>query len=82
MKDILSLLPEEIAGEFQTIGIPAFRAKQVSQWLARGVSSFDEMQNLPLDLRSRLGGMYEIYRPIILRKQVSGKDGTEMPLKL
>ena len=76
MKDILSLLPEEIAGEFQTIGIPAFRAKQVSQWLARGVSSFDEMQNLPLDLRSRLGGMYEIYRPIILRKQVSGKDGT------
>ena len=76
MKDILALLPEEIAGEFQTIGIPAFRAKQVSQWLARGVSSFDEMQNLPLDLRSRLGGMYEIYRPIILRKQVSGKDGT------
>ena len=76
MKDILSMLPEEIAQEFKTMGLPAFRAKQVSQWLARGAASFDEMQNLPLDLRSRLCELYGIYRPAVLRKQVSAKDGT------
>ena len=76
MKDILSMLPEEIAQEFKTMGLPAFRAKQVSQWLARGVASFGEMQNLPLDLRSRLSEQYSIYRPAVLRKQISAKDGT------
>ena len=76
MKDILSMLPEEIAQEFKTMGLPAFRAKQVSQWLARGAASFDEMQNLPLDLRSRLSEQYSIYRPAVLRKQISAKDGT------
>ena len=76
MKDILSMMPEEIAQELKTMGLPAFRAKQVSQWLARGVASFDEMQNLPLDLRSRLCERYSIYRPAVLRKQVSAKDGT------
>ena len=76
MKDILSMLPEEIAQEFKTMGLPAFRAKQVSQWLARGAASFGEMQNLPLDLRSRLSEQYSIYRPAVLRKQISAKDGT------
>ena len=76
MKDILSMLPEEIAQEFKTMGLPAFRAKQVSQWLAKGAASFNEMQNLPLDLRSRLSELYSIYRPAVLRKQVSAKDGT------
>ena len=76
MKDILSMLPDEIAQEFKTMGLPAFRAKQVSQWLARGVASFGEMQNLPLDLRSRLSEQYSIYRPTVLRKQISAKDGT------
>ena len=76
MKDILSMMPEEIAQEFKTMGLPAFRAKQVSQWLARGAASFDEMQNLPLELRSRLREQYSIYRPAVLRKQISAKDGT------
>ena len=69
-------MPEEIAQEFKTMGLPAFRAKQVSQWLARGAASFDEMQNLPLELRSRLSEQYSIYRPAVLRKQISAKDGT------
>ncbi len=76
MKDILSLLPEEISEEFKTLGLPGYRAKQVSQWLAKGASSFEEMKNLPVDLRSRLAEIYSIYRPTVLRKQISEKDGT------
>ena len=71
MKDILSMLPEEILADFREKGFPAFRAKQVSQWLAKGVSSFDEMKNLPLDLRTRLTEEYSLYRPEVLRKHLT-----------
>lgn len=70
------MLPEEIAAEFKEKGLPAFRAKQVSQWLARGAASFDEMENLSKDLRASLAEEYSIYHPQILRKQTSALDGT------
>ena len=76
MKDILSMLPEEIAEDFQQKGLPSFRAKQVSGWLSKGVSSFQEMANLPKALRDELQNEYELYRPSILRRQVSAEDGT------
>ena len=41
---------------FAQMGQPAFRAKQVYGWLHRGVTSYDEMTNLPKDLRQRLAG--------------------------
>ena len=34
---------EEMSAYFKEMGQPAFRAKQVFQWLHRGVTSFDEM---------------------------------------
>ena len=76
MKDILSMLPEEIAEDFARMGLPRFRAKQVSQWLARGAASFDEMANLPKDLRLRLSEEYSLARLTLLRKQTSAEDGT------
>ncbi len=76
MKDILSMLPEEIAEDFSALGLPRFRAKQVTQWLAKGVGSFEEMQNLPKDLRIRLAGEYSLSRLTLLRKQTSSEDGT------
>ena len=74
--DILSLLPEEIVEDFKVQGLPAFRAKQVSEWLAKGASSFEEMSNLSKELRKSLADKYAIYRPSVLKKQVSGEDGT------
>ncbi len=44
----LKLLDETLASE------PAYRAKQVWEWTARGASSFEEMTNLPAALRGRL----------------------------
>ena len=76
MKDILSMLPEEIAEDFQNKGLPSFRAKQVSEWLAKGVSSFQEMANLPKALREELEKEYELYRLSVLRRQISAEDGT------
>lgn len=76
MKDILSMLPEEISGEFINQNLPQFRARQVTEWLAKGAGSFEEMLNLPKDLRWKLAEEYSLYRPELLRKQVSKLDGT------
>lgn len=50
---LLSKTPEELAVFLRTLGEPAFRAKQLFQWLHKGVS-FDEMSNLSKSLRDRL----------------------------
>ena len=55
---------------------PAFRAKQVSQWLyGKGVSTYEEMTNLPKDLRQRLAQELPLLPVTVTKKQVS-KDGT------
>jgi 23S rRNA (adenine2503-C2)-methyltransferase len=52
---IHGLLPEELTAFCKEQGQPAFRAKQIFDWLyAKRVSSFDEMKNLPASLRSLL----------------------------
>ena len=75
-KDLLSLLPEEIAGELERLGEPKYRAKQIFDWMHRGVRDFDEMSNLPKSLREKLKEEYRLYRPKVLKKQVSQIDGT------
>lgn len=75
-KDILSLLPEELAEELRSLGEPAYRAKQIFSWLSRGVRSFDKMSNLPASLRVKLGEQFHLYEPKVLSKQVSQIDGT------
>ena len=37
-----------------TAASPRFRAGQVWEWLARGAASYEEMTNLPLELREAL----------------------------
>ena len=54
MIDLKSMNLEEMSVFFKEMGQPAFRAKQVFQWLHRGVRSFDEMSNLPKALREEL----------------------------
>lgn len=75
-KDILSMLPQEIEGELAAHGEPKYRAKQIFDWLSRGVRDFDEMTNLPKALKEKLKAEYTLYRPKVLSKQVSKLDGT------
>lgn len=76
MKDIKSMLPEELEADFKAMGEPKYRAKQVFKWLGRGVSSFDEMSDLSKSLREKLKAEYRLYTPKVLSKQVSKLDGT------
>lgn len=75
-QDLKSMNYEEIAAALKEMGEPAFRAKQVFTWLHRGVRGFDEMTDLPKQLRQKLEDRYFITVPQIVRKQQSAKDGT------
>jgi 23S rRNA (adenine2503-C2)-methyltransferase len=62
---------------FESIGQPAYRAKQVVRnlWVAP-VTSFDEMTTLPKSMRDQLGQAFQLPRLEIVARQKS-KDGTE-----
>ena len=74
--DLRSLSPEELTAQLTAAGYPAFRAKQVRQWLDQGVTDFEQMTNLPKDLRGYLAERYAVPGVTILRKLVSAIDGT------
>ena len=73
MIDILSLSPEELRKTVQELGLPGFRAKQISEWLARGCRDFSEMSNLPKSLRETLPQHFELTAPTLLRRQITNR---------
>lgn len=76
-KDIKSMSESELSCALKELGLPAFRAKQVWQWLQeKGVMSFDEMTNLSKDLREKLNNQFEIFGCEIEKKSVSALDST------
>ena len=66
----------ELTATLKELGQSAFRGKQVYTWLHKGVRSYDEMTNLPKDLRNLLAEKFPINAPEVVRKQESKKDGT------
>lgn len=66
----------ELQAVFEEHKLPGFRAKQIWNWVyQRGVTDFNNMANLPKDLRALLTERYAIDRPSVVTKQVS-EDGT------
>lgn len=76
MKNLRSMLPNEIEDILAGLGEPKYRAKQVFKWLGRGIGSIDEMSDIPKSLREKLKTEYTVYEPKVLSKQVSKIDGT------
>lgn len=57
------------------LGQPAFRAKQVWEWTARGAASYEEMTNLPADLRTTLAERVP-FSSLRLERELHASDGT------
>lgn len=74
--DIGSLLPQELEEFFKELGQPRFRATQVFSWLQAGVSSFEEMTDLPKALREELNERCFLSGVSVERKLCSQIDGT------
>ncbi len=76
MRDLKSMDLNEMTAFMKDLGEPAFRGKQVYQWLHRGAASFEEMSNLSKPLREKLSESCFITVPQVERKLVSRQDGT------
>jgi len=75
-KDIRALSEEGLIALFKDLGEPAFRAKQVYNWLwSKGVTDFAQMSNLSKSLREHLEQHYTIQAVSLHEYQVS-KDRT------
>lgn len=76
LTDIKSLNYNEIEKLIIDGGFPKFRTKQVVLWLKKGVSDFDEMNNIPKDLRLFLKRSCYISVATIEKKLISMYDDT------
>ena len=75
-QDIRDLSQNDIRELVAELGQPAFRAKQLIEWVfEKNVCSFDDMTNLPKAFREQLKEAFAFDTPTELTKQVS-KDGS------
>jgi 23S rRNA (adenine2503-C2)-methyltransferase len=71
----LALLDEQLAAG----GEPRFRSRQVWEWAARGAGSYEEMTNLPAELRAQLAEAVP-FSSLELVRSALARDGTEKAL--
>ena len=77
MKNIKNYDLEELKEELVALGEKKYRAEQIFKWIyVDKVKEFDEMTNLPLELREKLKKEYTMCNFKILKKQESS-DGTK-----
>lgn len=75
-KNIRDLQLNEIEEAMHQMGEPRYRAKQIFAWLCKGIENFDEMKNIPLNLREKLDEKFHagVLKPAEV--QISALDGT------
>lgn len=82
-KDIRALSVEQLTDLFKEINEPAFRAKQVYDWLwAKSVTNFDDMSNLSKKLRDYLNTNFAINNVRISELQVSSDKTIKCAMRL
>lgn len=77
-KKILLEIPlSEWPGLVEKLGEPAFRAKQLTEWVfQKRANSFSEMSSLPAPFRKNLEDSYDIHTLLMDKAQTSQLDGT------
>ncbi len=74
--ELISLSFAEMEQLILNMGQPKFRAKQIYDWIYKGVQSFDDMLNIPKSLRESLENEAYIGAVKICEKYVSDIDET------
>ena len=70
------LTKEQLKEYIVETGQSAFRAGQIFRWIHSGVETVEEMTNIPVSLRQKLGQDFEVFLPQVHKKLVSKIDGT------
>lgn len=74
--NIYSTTEPELVQLLKEWGHQSYRAKQVREWIYdKGISDFDEMKNIPDDLRQKLKAFFTLGQLRLAHEQTS-KDGT------
>ena len=73
----LTLLEERLS----SLGEPGFRARQIWEWAAGGARSYEDMTNLPLELRRRLSEEVPL-SALDFEREAVASDGTRKALFL
>lgn len=82
-KDFSECERHELEAALVTLGLPAFRGRQVFQWIhQKDVSSFEAMTDLPAELRARLTTLATVPEPALESRQVSTDGTTKFLLRL
>ncbi|MGB9626379.1 MAG: hypothetical protein ACPMAQ_16115, partial [Phycisphaerae bacterium] len=67
---------EALGGWFASHALPAYRARQVMEWVyGHGAATFEQMTNLPAGLRAELAAEFAIYRSTVAA-DAQAPDGT------
>ena len=74
--DLRSLTHGRLLELLKELGQPAFRAKQIEEWIwEKGATSFDDMTNLPKTLRAQLSAQFSLGGTTEAARQIS-EDGS------
>lgn len=76
MVDLKSMTMEEICEYMKSEGYPSFRGKQIYEWISKGVTSFEQMTNVPKNIIELLSEKCTLSCAKIVRKLISKIDGT------
>lgn len=76
MQPLIGITTQELEAVAQELGQPAYRGRQLASWIyKRGATSFDQVTDLPHDLRARLAESYTVGTLKIAHKDAAA-DGT------
>ncbi len=77
MQNLYDLSSSELESALAGLVSPPFRIRQIEEWLhVRGVASFDEMSNLPKELRASLAGNFTLAFPENIEVTTPAPDGS------
>jgi 23S rRNA (adenine2503-C2)-methyltransferase len=74
--NLYDLPPAQLERTIAEVVSPAFRARQVAEWVHRGAGSFEEMTNLPKDVRASLAQQFTVAQPEVLTRTEPASDGS------
>ena len=81
--NIIGLLSNDLLPFLAAVGEPNYRAKQITHWLyQQKAATWDEMKNLPLNLRQELSQNFDIGQTKVITKIVSADQSTKYLLRL
>ncbi len=79
--NLYDLSPLDLERSLADVVSPPFRIKQIEQWMyGHGVTSFEEMTNLPRELRASLAERFTLDFPEVVETTPPASDGSQKSL--